>query len=219
MLDNTVGKNGKNNIDDVKTIQQIINLRDDLRKSTPNLIVDGHIGQKTQSIIDQIESTIISNPSGLISPYDAVITKMWPTTYGKPTGLGIRGTDAYGGGFFGATRGHRIHDGTDYISTPGNNVYAPLSGRVRRISKPYSSGIDAMALSGLEIEASDGTKCWAWYMQPSSNIIGRVVKAGTTIIGKATTLKNRYKNGMTDHIHIRIHTRQGVKINPATVIK
>jgi putative N-acetylmannosamine-6-phosphate epimerase len=71
----------------------------------------------------------------------------------------------------------------------------------------------------VEIEASDGTKCWVWYIQPTANIVGTLVKAGTSIIGVAKTLKNRYKNGITDHIHVRFHTRHGLKVNPATVIK
>jgi len=76
-----------------------------------------------------------------------------------------------------------------------------------------------MVLSGVEIVASDGTTCWVWYMQPPVNLVGSVVKAGINIIGTAKTLKNRYKNGITDHVHVRIHTRYGVKLNPSTVIK
>jgi predicted nucleic acid-binding protein len=94
-----------------------------------------------------------------------------------------------------------------------------VDGKVTRIFKPYSSGIDAMVLSRVKIEVSDGTKCWVWYIQPSANIVGTVVKAGISIIGIAKTLKNRYKNGITDHVHVRIHARHGVKVNPVTVIK
>ena len=96
---------------------------------------------------------------------------------------------------------------------------APLSGVISKISKPYSSGIDAAVLSGVEIIASDDTKCWVWYMQLTANIVGEVVKAGADIIGAAKTLKKRYKNGITDHIHVRLHKRNGTKIDPATVIK
>lgn len=131
--------------------------------------------------------------------------------------MAIRGTDTYGAGEHGASRGKRTHDGTDYKSTAGQHVKAPLSGKVTKISRPYSSGIDAQALSGVEIEASDGTKCWVWYIQPTASIVGKVVKAGVSIIGTAKTLKNRYKNGITDHV--RIHKKSGVKVNPSTVIR
>ncbi len=219
MLSSFVGNKGVNKSDDVKTVQQIINFRDDLRKALPKLVVDGRFGAKTQAGIDLIQSNFMQKPDGRIDPYGTTFKKMWPIAYGKPTGLAVRGTDSYGAGHHGASRGRRDHDGTDYNSTPGQQVKAPLSGRVTKISKPYSSGIEAMLLSGVEIEACDGTKCWVWYMQPSVNIVGTVVKAGSSIIGTAKTLKNRYKNGITDHVHVRIHTRFGTKVNPSTVIK
>jgi peptidoglycan hydrolase-like protein with peptidoglycan-binding domain len=182
MLNSSVGNKGKNKSDDVKTVQQIINSRDDLRKSLPKLVIDGRFGAKTQAGIDQIQSNFMQKPDGRIDPYGGTIKKMWPLAYGKPTGLAVRGTDSYGAGHHGASRGKRVHDGTDYNSTPGQQVKAPLSGRVTKISKPYSSGIDAMLLSGVEIEACDGTKCWVWYMQPSVNIVGTVVNTNKKLL-------------------------------------
>ncbi|MCF6283395.1 MAG: M23 family metallopeptidase [Candidatus Polarisedimenticolaceae bacterium] len=155
----------------------------------------------------------------MIDPYGSTIKHIWPVKFAKPTGLGIRGIDTYGAGKYGAPRGRRVHDGVDYKSTAGQNVKAPLSGVVEKISRPYSAGIDAKVLSGIKIVASDGTKCWVWYIQPSANIVGSVVEAGTSVIGIAKTLKNRYKKGITDHVHVRVHAKNGTKINPVTVIK
>lgn len=219
MLSDSVGKNASNQSGDVSTIQQIFNLRDDLRVNVPKLIVDGKYGPKTQAAIDLMQSKYMKNPDGRIDPYGFTLQKIWPATYGKPTGLGVRKSDAYGGGSHGSSRGIRKHDGTDYISIPGHTVKSPLSGRVIKISKPYSSGIDAAILSGVEIEASDGSRCWVWYMQPSQGIVGKVVRAGASAIGVAKTLKNRYKNGITDHVHVRIHQRNGAQLNPVTVIR
>ena len=219
MLSKSVGRNAANDSADVKTIQQVINLRDDLRKTLPKLAIDGKYGAKTQAAIDQIQAGFMKNPDGKIDPFGASIKKIWPLAYAKPTGMAIRGTDSYGSGVHGASRGLRKHDGADYISIPGQLVKAPISGKVTKISKPYTSGIDAFVLSGVEIVASDGTTCWVWYMQPSANIVGSVVKAGLTSIGTAKTLKNRYKNGITDHVHVRIHNRYGIKIDPNSVIK
>jgi len=143
MLSNSVGKKGINKSGDVKTIQQIVNLRDDLRITLPKLVVDGKYGAKTQEVINKIQSSFMKNPNGRIDAYGITIKKLWPVVYGKPTGLAIRGTDSYGSGHHGASRGTRVHDGTDYKSTPGQQVKAPLSGKVTKISKPYSSGIDA----------------------------------------------------------------------------
>ena len=177
------------------------------------------IGRKTLAAILQIQTDMMKDPDGRVDPFGYTIRKLWPVAFGHPTGLGIRGKDAYGSGQHGARRGHRTHDGTDYIVTPDQKVKAPLSGRVVRISKPYSSGIDADLLSGVQIWAADGTKCWVWYIKPSPNIVGQVVWAGMTVVGVAKTLKNRYKKGITDHVHVRIHSRDGSKINPASVIK
>lgn len=218
MLNKSVGKAGANQADDVKTVQQVINLRADLLKPLAPLAVDGKMGAKTQAAIDQIQAGFNIVVDGRIDPFGFTIRKLWPLAYAKPTGMAIRGSDAYGSGHHDAPRGTRKHDGADYKSIPGQQIKSPISGKISKISKPYSSGIDAMVLSGVEIVASDGTTCWVWYIQPSISIVGSVVKAGD-IIGIAKTLKNRYKNGITDHVHVRIHSRQGIKINPATVIK
>lgn len=218
MLSSSVGKSGVNHSGDVNIIQQIINSRNDLREPLEKLKVDGKYGDKTQEAIDKVQSSILSKPDGRVDPTGRTINKLWPVAYAKPTGLEMRSKDSYGYGHHGAPRGHRKHDGADYKSTPGQQVKPPLSGVVSKISKPYSSGIDATVLSGVEIIASDGSKCWVWYMQPSINIVGKVVKAGDGIIGTAKTLKNRYKDGITDHVHVRIHNRNGIKIDPATVI-
>ncbi len=219
MLGNSVGTKGVNESGDVKTVQQVINLRNDLRIALPKLVVDGKHGVRTQAAIDQIQSEFMRKPDGRIDPYGLTIKKMWPIAYALPTGLTVRGTDFYGDGAHGASRGNRPHDGTDYISTPEQRVKAPLSGKVAKISKPYSSGIDSMVLSGLEIEASDGTKCWVWYIEPSAKLVGTIVQAGINVIGNAKTLKNRYPNGMTDHVHVRIHDRDGTTIDPEEVIR
>lgn len=219
MINQSVGLKASNAATDVKTVQQIINLRDDLRKPLAKLIVDGLYGAKTQAAIDQIQSGFMHHPDGRIDPFGTSIKKMWPLAYAKPTGLAMRGTDSYGSGQYGAPRGFRTHDGADYVATHGQLVKSPMSGKVTKISKPYASGIDALVLSGVEIVASDGTTCWVWYMQPSVNIVGSVVKAGISTIGIAKTLQNRYPNGMTDHVHVRIHSRYGIKIDPNTVIR
>lgn len=219
MLNSSVGEKGVNLPRDVNIIQQIINLRGDLRKPLPKLKVDGKYGSETKAAIDKIQSTFMSKPDGRISPFGRTINKLWLVEYANPTGHGLRSKDSYGSGHHGAPRGHRKHDGADYEAIPGQQVKSPMSGIISKISKPYTSGIDAFVLSGVEVIASNGNKCWVWYMQPSVNIVGKIVKAGDSIVGKAKTLKNRYKEGITDHVHVRIHKQSGAKIDPISVIK
>lgn len=218
MLRQAVGERANNSQLDVKVVQILLNKKRQAQ-AKPLLTIDGLYGQQTLSAIRDYQSKFMEKPDGIVSPYGMTIKKLWPVSYSNPTGESIRGSDSYGSGHYGASRGRRVHDGVDYISTANQSVEAPLSGRVLRISRPYASGIDANVLEGVEIEASDGTKCWVWYIQPAVNIVNKIVKAGTTIIGNAKTLSNRYKNGITDHVHVRIHTRYGSSIDPTTVIR
>lgn len=218
MLRHAVGKNTTNHPSDVKIIQTLLNstYRDSSKKL---LIVDGLYGNNTAAGIERFQSRFMAQPDGVISPYKNTIKRLWPITYSNPTGNGVRCLDPYGSGEYGASRGRRTHDGVDYIAQAEQSVVAPISGRVLRISWPYASGIDANVLEGVEIEASDGTRCWVWYIKPAVNIINQVVKAGVSIIGRAKTLSNRYSKDITDHVHVRLQTRYGSSINPSTVIK
>ena len=78
MLNSSVGNKGVNTQDDVKTVQQIINLRDDLRTPLPRLVVDGKLGTQTQSAIVQIQSKLIQTPNGLIEPMVQQLIKCGP---------------------------------------------------------------------------------------------------------------------------------------------
>lgn len=228
MINQSVGQSSKTKIaknakEDVLTVQKILNRRFELLAPLRRLMEDGVITKRngnksnTQSAIKHVQKKLISNPDGRIDPFGSTIKKLWPLKYSNPTGKKIRGTDSYGAGHHGAPRGPKTHDGSDYESIAGQQIKAPLSGKIVSISKPYLSGTDAAILSGLHIIASDGTKCWIWYLQPKADIVGQIVQAGE-FIGISKTLKNRYP-GITDHVHVRIHGRHGQKINPATVIR
>jgi murein DD-endopeptidase MepM/ murein hydrolase activator NlpD len=221
MINQAVGVNCPNKPADVLTVQRVINQRIDLLVPLRTLVEDRKYGSDTENAIKHVQSKITSQVNGKIEPKKQTIAKLWPVKYANPTGKGIRIKDDYGEGHYGASRGKRKHDGTDYKATPNQPVKAPMSGVVKRISKPYKSGIDAAVLSGVLIEASDGTQCWVWYMTPKSGIVSQVVEAGRSIIGKAKTLQNRYNNPnktMIGHLHIRIRKANGQKVNPASVI-
>ena len=221
MINKAVGVNCPNRPGDVLTVQRVINNRIDLLVPLKRLSEDKSYGTDTENAIKNVQSKIVGKPDGKIEPRKFTIKKLWPLRYANPTGKGIRKKDDYGEGHHGASRGRRKHDGTDYMVTPNQQVKAPMSGVVKRISKPYKTGIDAAILSGVMILASDGTKCWVWYMAPKPGILGQVVEAGKSAIGTAKTLQNRYKHPtkkMIDHLHIRIHKENGTKVNPASVI-
>jgi len=90
----------------------------------------------------------------------------------SPTGKGVR-NDAGGYGFFQASRGDRLHNGTDFDGAPGQTVVAPVQGIITRYSYPYA---DSQIYSGVFIEGQQiGIKLW--YFDPNPNLIGHGVRA------------------------------------------
>lgn len=224
-IDRSVGHKGQNSPSDVMVIQQALNAH--LQVPYRPLAVNGVVDADTIDAVRRFQGQFMANPDGRVDPFGNTVKRLWPLAYANPTGRPPRTQDLYGKGHHGAPRGSRSHDGTDYQATAGQIVNSPISGRVTRISKPYTSGIDMNVLSGLQIEASDGTTCKIWYLTPTPGIVGKLVKAGDRI-GIVATLQNRYPpqrpplrtvGQMTDHVHVRIHARSGQSLNPATVIR
>ena len=128
-------------------------------------------------------------------------------------------------GYFHAPRGNRLHDGVDYVCTANQSLKAAMSGIVTRRTLAYTDGMDCLTLEGIEIVASDGTKCLMLYLRPMAGIIGKIIRAGHDVVGSALTLQRRYPKdathptAITDHIHVRIHTRSDVAMDPATLIR
>jgi murein DD-endopeptidase MepM/ murein hydrolase activator NlpD len=120
----------------------------------------------------------------------------------NPTGHPERTHDAYGYGAYGASRdgGERMHEGVDYVSTPGQEVRAPMSGFVARLGYAYAGD---SKLRTVEI------------VNPALNYVARVlfdepgVEVGQAVhlgqpIGQAQTLQDKYPGGMTNHVHLQI---------------
>lgn len=212
MISDTVGAGGKNHSQDVITVKRA------LVESGATLATaaSGTMDAATIAAIRAFQRAQgIAPDTGRVGPRDRTITALWPVAYANPTGHAVRGTDAFGSGAHGAGRGSRIHDGTDYITVPPQNVTAPISGRVSTISAPYR---DTNALLGVQIDASNGTLCWVWYIAPATRIVGSLVRAGQTVIGTAQSLQARYA-GITDHVHVRFHAADGSRVDPATLIR
>lgn len=115
----------------------------------------------------------------------------------SPTGKGIR-SDAMGDGHYGASRGTRKHEGVDYLCDPNQDIYAPISGVIKRISYPYAD----KSYSGVIIEGKHIT-VQMFYFEPLSDFIGCEVYQGQTI-GFAQDVSKRYNSSMKAHIHLKI---------------
>ena len=116
----------------------------------------------------------------------------------SPTGYGVRGYDAWGGGEYGARRGADIHKGVDFICIPGQFVVAPISGKVVRIAKPYAD----WDFSGILMQSAE-MELKLFYFNPYEGLVDAYVKRGAEI-GVAQDIRLKYDNRMTPHLHLQI---------------
>ncbi len=115
----------------------------------------------------------------------------------SPTGKGVRTRDEWGEGHFGASRGDHLHNGTDYICIPGQDIVSPISGVIMREAKPYAG----QHYSGCVIEGPL-IAIKMFYLNMLPNLVGRHVKQGE-LLGRAQDISKRYHH-ITPHIHVRI---------------
>jgi len=120
-----------------------------------------------------------------------------------PTALGnVRGRDVqYGSGWAGSSRdgGARSHEGTDYTTTPGQDIEAPIGGVVTGVN-PYRGD---PRLMGVQITNEAGQVARVFYVKPFDVVVGMRVEAGD-VIGTAQDLHVKYNSNMTNHVHVEI---------------
>lgn len=134
----------------------------------------------------------------------------------NPTGGNMRGFDAYGYGHFGASRdgGTRDHKGVDYRAQAGQAVKAPISGYVTKIGTAYASSPEYKYVEirnpALRYEAR------VFYVDPDVSV-GQSVHLGD-VIGTVRSLKLKYGEAMTDHVHLELSGPDGVKFDATKVL-
>ena len=134
----------------------------------------------------------------------------------NPTGKQVRREDAFGYGHFGASRdgGSRDHKGVDYMADAGQPVKAPISGYVTKIGTAYSSSPELKFIEirnpALRYEAR------VFYVDPQVQV-GESVHLGD-VIATMHTLKDKYGDGMTDHVHLELSGPNGVKFDATEVL-
>jgi len=132
------------------------------------------------------------------------------TTIGIPTEKYSIRNDSGGKGYFGASRGKRKHTGIDLASKVGSQIYAPISGTLKK-SKAKSSS----KLSGLKIIGNGEHKgyiAYLFYVKPNGALIGKNVKVGDRIAVQQD-LSLDYSESVTDHVHFAL-SKGGTKIDP-----
>jgi len=129
-----------------------------------------------------------------------------------------RGNDPTGHGYYGASRGTRKHEGFDVISTPNENVYSPINGKVRigNVYKTTKVGKEQMKL--IEIT---GNTYKVKLMYVSSNLKNGDVVTPNMLIGKAQDISlyhDEGSKGMINHIHEGVW-KNGLLTDPEPLLK
>lgn len=134
----------------------------------------------------------------------------------NPTGGNMRGFDAFGHGHFGASRdgGTRDHAGVDYRAEANQPVKAPISGYVTKIGTAYASSPEYKYVEirnpALRYEAR------VFYVDPDVSV-GESVHLGD-VIGTVRSLKLKYGDAMTDHVHLELSGPNGAKFDATQVL-
>ena len=134
----------------------------------------------------------------------------------NPTGHEPRGHDAYGAGEFGASRdgGSRRHEGVDYRARAGQEVVAPISGYVTKIGYAYAGDDNLQFVEITNPALRIATR--VFYVKAKVDV-GQPVAMGSAI-GTAKSLQRKYPAGMTDHVHLEVIDRRGVRIDATKII-
>lgn len=164
-------------------------------------------------------------PAPVAAPQPVELERVWAgidldgdgrDDFVNPTGREPRGLDAYGEGEFGARRdgGVRRHEGVDYVARAGQPVAAPISGYVTKIGYAYAGDQN---LKFVEItNPALRVAARVFYVNPAVEE-GQAVAMGRPI-GTAKSLQRKYPGGMTDHVHLEVFDRRGVRIDAARII-
>lgn len=108
----------------------------------------------------------------------------------------IRGRDAQGAGYFGASRGARTHNGVDFVAGIGTTVVALTAGRVTKIGYPYA---DRPRIRYVEVTDDRGYRVRYFYIEPSVTL-GQQVDVGTRL----GTVQALPYEGITPHYHFEV---------------
>tara|TARA_B100000809_G_C15106092_1_gene518821 strand:+ start:1098 stop:1523 length:426 start_codon:yes stop_codon:yes gene_type:complete len=127
----------------------------------------------------------------------------------------LRNEDTTGNGWFGAKRGNRLHEGVDFVVTPGEKIFACCSGVVR-IGNVYAA---STKMKLVEIKGSidvHTVKVKQMYVLPSV-VNGEAVVMGQVIGVAQDVAKYHGSNKMQPHVHVSVW-KNGLLTDPEPII-
>jgi hypothetical protein len=139
---------------------------------------------------------------------------------------GVRGTDSWGAGNFGASRdgGSRFHKGLDFLTVAGDDIVAPIAGRVSRLGVAYeSSPKGGDVLGSLWLDGLFEYALWRvhlLYVRPEI-AVGMTVAAGDAL-GFAQDVAAYWKwkmpehpGEMRNHLHVELYNLEPLAVDPS----
>jgi len=126
-----------------------------------------------------------------------------------PTGMTkIRLTDSHGAGHFRARRKERLHGGVDFEGVSYQQCYAPITGIITRMSRPYGN---SESYDVGYIIANNDIELQVFYVKIDEEAVHSSVIQGQKL-GTLCSLTIKYP-GITTHAHLKVNY-----INPTLLI-
>lgn len=122
-----------------------------------------------------------------------------------------RGTDTWGSGAFGASRGNRLHMGVDFVTAPESTLLSPVKGEVTKLGYPYG---DDLSYRYVEITDKDGSRHRFFYVEPLVDLRQKVRKGDKIGIVQDVTRRYPVPIGMKVHVHYEIINKDGLYEEP-----
>ena len=128
----------------------------------------------------------------------------------KLSELKRRGSDGFGSGHFGASRGPRTHNGVDLLAGTGEDIDSPVVGTITKLGYPYG---DDLSYQYVQISVED-YDFRVFYVEPSVKVGDEVT--ADTVIGVVQHLGSRY-HGIPNHVHFEIK-KDGDYLDPTRTL-
>ena len=138
----------------------------------------------------------------------------------------LRGTDDWGDGAYGSSRGSRVHSGEDAVMAAGSLIMSPVSGVISSFGCAYS---DDLSYRIVNIKDAREYTHRLFYVRPLDTIkVGDNVLEGA-LIGEAQDIAKRYDTVtlragkmetklMKNHVHYEILNPAGKPVDPKEFI-
>lgn len=132
---------------------------------------------------------------------------------------GIRGTDSWGSGVFGASRdgGSRVHQGLDFVTVVGDAIHAPITGIVMGIGYAYEDA----NLGSISIRGKNEYDGWFVQLLYVMRIAGLGMASRVEVgdpIGQAQDVAGYWRSKKPGHVgdmQNHLHLRTSVPMDPA----